>query len=78
MCPEGEVRSSTLQGQSLKNKNIPQYADIYSKRKVKVVESIFCNPANWDLLFNDFKLQVFDHDWFAVPFVMTTCQVSLQ
>ena len=19
--------------------------------------------------------QVFDHDWFAVPFVMTTCQV---
>ena len=44
----------------------------------KVVESIFCNPANWDLLFNHFEPQVFDHDWFAVPFVMTTCQVSLQ
>ena len=34
-------------------------------------------PVGFNLTFSCPAGQVFNHDWFATPFVMMTCQVSL-
>ena len=33
-------------------------------------------PVGFNLTFECSEDEVFDHDWFAAPFIMMTCQVS--
>ena len=71
MCPEGEV---CLQKYNLQNTN-----SILLVIKVPYLlqtSNSFIKEYNLCLFHIDLK--VFDHDWFATPFVMLTCQVSAE
>ena len=73
MCPEGEV---CLQKHNLQykvqstNTNLWENLSTLSTRNIK-----FIYKENTMDGFFIIHLKVFDHDWFATPFVMLTCQV---
>ena len=64
MCPEGQVCLLMCKEQNTNPCAIVQI------NLLIVVEKTQCKTMD-----NSLTLQVFDHDWFATPFVMLTCQV---